>query len=314
MFKIPTVLSSEELIDKIFRKASKIHIEDKNKFYRVKKTNIAKISSIWHTIYNILTAYISSFPNIEALPKFYSELIEILVDVKKFKRALASLNWAREKVKEISDKTISQIRRTGKITVANEKLRYAYGRISSVIKEINKDLIFLNSARQKLDKIPTINANLKTIVIAGYPNVGKSLLVRKISTAKPEIASYPFTTKKILVGIFEHKGERYQVIDIPGLLDREFNERNEIEKQAILALKHLANLIVFVLDYSEHCGYRIEPQLNLLKMIKENFAVKIIEVENKCDIFKNNSNRLKISAEIGEGIEELKKEILKTIS
>lgn len=313
MFKIPTILNSQELIDKTFKKASKIKIEDREKFYRVKKTKIARINSISDTIYRTLSSYIESFPNIEKLPKFYAELIEILIDVKRLRNALNSLNWARNKVKEICYKSSSQIRKTGKLSFLDEKLKYVYGRVSSVIKEINNDLTFLNSVSQKLKKIPTIDINLQTIVIAGYPNVGKSLLVRKISTAKPEVANYPFTTKRISVGIFEYKRKRYQIIDTPGLLDREFNERNEIEKQAILALKHLASLIVFLFDYSAN-NKEVEKQLNLLKMIKENFSSPIIEVENKCDLVKSNSKRIKISAETGEGIEELKKEIIKALN
>jgi len=39
-----------------------------------------------------------------------------------------------------------------------------------------------------------------TVVVAGYPNVGKSSFIRLVSTAEPEIAAYPFTTKGVIVG------------------------------------------------------------------------------------------------------------------
>jgi nucleolar GTP-binding protein len=84
--------------------------------------------------------------------------------------------------------------------------------------------------------------------------VGKSSLLRCLSSAKPEIAQYPFTTKEIHVGHIEktekYITKRFQIIDTPGLLDRPLSKRNEIEKQAIAALTHLADLIVFVLDVS----------------------------------------------------------------
>ena len=69
------------------------------------------------------------------------------------------------------------------------------------------------------------------------------------------MAAYPFTTKGIDVGIHEAGHRRYQVIDTPGLLDREIEDRNRIEMQAVTALKHLANAMLFILDPSETCGY-----------------------------------------------------------
>ena len=104
---------------------------------------------------------------------------------------------------------------------------------------------------------------------------------------------------------------RIQLIDTPGLLDSPISEKNEIEKQAIAALSHLADLIIYIFDLSETCGYLIEDQKKLLIMIENLFdESKIIPIENKADIFKSKSKHLKISNKTGEGIENLKKEIL----
>ncbi len=137
--------------------------------------------------------------------------------------------------------------------------------------------------------------------------MGKSLLVRRISSAKPKIASYPFTTKGISVGHFDSGGFTYQVIDTPGLLDREMEKRNEMELKAVLALRYLANVIVFVIDPSEYCGYGLDSQLRILSDIKSSFSdIPIIEVENKMDIVKLDSERIKICALGGEGLEKLR--------
>ena len=136
--------------------------------------------------------------------------------------------------------------------------------------------------------------------------MGKSLFVGKISSAKPKIASYPFTTKGISVGHFESQGMIYQVIDTPGLLDREMEKRNEMEVKAVLALRHLATIIVFVLDPTEYCGYPMDSQVEILNDIKSMFPdIELLEVENKIDIQKSDSDHLKISAMDGEGIEDL---------
>jgi len=157
--------------------------------------------------------------------------------------------------------------------------------------------------------------DIPTVVIAGYPNVGKSSLIRQLSTAKPEIAQYPFTTKQIYVGHIEktvhYEKKKYQIIDTPGLLDRPLSERNNIEKQAIAALRHLADLIVFIFDPSGTSGYQMNEQILMLDNIKKLFSdVPFIIVENKLDIKNTGSSNQKISCNTGEGIKELRQEIL----
>src|SRR6266536_2411022 len=64
---------------------------------------------------------------------------------------------------------------------------------------------------------------LRTIADAGligYPNAGKSTLLRKISAARPKVAAYPFTTLHPIVGVMELPGYRRAAIaDIPGLIE-----------------------------------------------------------------------------------------------
>jgi len=57
------------------------------------------------------------------------------------------------------------------------------------------------------------------IGIIGYPNVGKSTLLSVASAAKPQIASYPFTTREPILGVVEIGRERFVLAEIPGLLD-----------------------------------------------------------------------------------------------
>ena len=79
-----------------------------------------------------------------------------------------------------------------------------------------------------------------------------------------------------------------------------------MEQKAILALRHLANIIVFVMDPSEYCGYTMESQLAILSEIKSRFSnIPILEVENKGDLVRLDTNRQKISALEGGGVLEL---------
>jgi nucleolar GTP-binding protein len=186
------------------------------------------------------------------------------------------------------------------------------------VKQVDKNLVFLANAQKILRTFPDIE-DIPTVVIAGYPNVGKSSLIRQLSAAKPEIAQYPFTTKQIFVGHMEkmvrYEKKRYQIIDTPGLLDRPLSERNKIERQAIAALRHLADLIVFIFDPSETSGYQMNDQTLMLENIQKLFTdVPFLIVENKVDIKDTGSANRKISCITGEGIEELRKEILSILN
>ncbi|MBU4071536.1 MAG: 50S ribosome-binding GTPase, partial [Candidatus Thermoplasmatota archaeon] len=224
-----------------------------------------------------------------------------------------AIDWARKTVETIRRAELSKMKSASIRSEITKILNSAYGRISSVMNRITKELEFLNVARDKLKDIPGINPDEIVVVVSGCPNVGKSQIVARISSGKPVIASYPFTTKGVTIGHMQMGYDRVQVMDTPGLLDRELDARNDIELQAIAALEHLANIVMFVFDASESCGYTIEAQKNLRDQIVATFSnVPIIMVCNKSDLAASDLG-LNISAVTGEGIDILTSEIEKAI-
>ena len=67
---------------------------------------------------------------------------------------------------------------------------------------------------------------------------------------------------------------------------RNIEEMNEIEKKSVLALDYLANIIIYVIDVTETCGYSIKEQENLLNNIRKLFKKEIILYFSKSDLFK----------------------------
>jgi len=311
--KIPIILTAEELIHRSINRTKKIQINDINVLYKKKKTIIAKKDSFTENIISNLEKYVKHFPSIDQLPLFYQDILDIKIDVNKLRKSLGAIDWARKTCQMIYSKQSKALRKSMKIEFLKQKQNEIYGRISSVVKQINKELILLSEAQNLMRNLPTIT-NIPTVVIAGYPNVGKSSILRCLSAAKPEIAQYPFTTKEIHVGHIEKTEnyiiKRFQLIDTPGLLDRSLSKRNEIEMQAIAALTHLADLIVFVLDNTETCGYSIKDQMNLLSQLEKMFkGSSFIIIENKLDFKNTHSSRLKVSCKTGKGIDLLIDEI-----
>lgn len=159
------------------------------------------------------------------------------------------------------------------------------GRMATIMKRQGANLTYLEQVRQHLSRLPSIDPYTRTIIICGFPNVGKSSFINKITRAEVEVQPYAFTTKSLYVGHTDYKYLRWQVIDTPGILDHPLEERNVIEMQAITALAHLRACVLYVMDISEQCGHSLDDQVKLFESIKPLFANKpLIVVVNKVDI------------------------------
>lgn len=296
--KLPTVPTSQEMIDKAFRRASKAGMTPGNEE--------SMVTTAGNVLSDNLANLVRKFPSFENLPPFYREMVDILVGIDDMRISLSRLHWASGQIKGITKEYVGKIKRGGEPSFNR---RAAFGRMSSVIKSIDKDLIFLNDARNMLRTMPTIDPALPTILIAGYPNVGKTSFLVKVTDARPEIASYPFTTKGVYVGHFVKDDQKYQVVDTPGLLDRPLSERNEIERQTIAALNHLNGVVLYIVDPSEHSGYPLQSQLRLAEDIKSWIKLPVLVVANKADIIGYNG-MLVMSTLTGDGVDQVLDELV----
>ena len=153
------------------------------------------------------------------------------------------------------------------------------------MKRQSPSLAYLEQVRQHMSRLPSIDPAGRTLLVCGYPNVGKSSFVNRVTRADVDVQPYAFTTKSLLVGHADHRYLRWQVLDTPGILDRPLEERNTIEMQAVTALAHLRAAVLFVVDASGACGYTLEQQSKLFHSIKPLFAGKpLLVVANKVDV------------------------------
>lgn len=288
---IKKVHSAKELLDIAFHRASKASVSISSRdtpLEKARKREEARVRTASKILENRLMKVVKSFPSIDKLHPFYREMCEVLVGTQTLKKYLASLEGAAKVIARIASEAIGRIRSAQSPEDAARARIEAYGRMTSMIKKLDDRLIFLEDARKKLAKMPSINPEIPTIVVAGCPNTGKSSIVRAASSAKPEIAEYPFTTKTVILGHFKVGDELFQIMDTPGILDRPMSERNPIEKQAIAAIKWLAQAVIFVVDPTPSCGYSLKEQASLLKEVRELMppGTPIITVINKVDLAK----------------------------
>ncbi|MEW5909096.1 MAG: GTPase ObgE [Thermodesulfobacteriota bacterium] len=170
----------------------------------------------------------------------------------------------------------------------------------------------------------TIKLELKLIAdagIIGLPNAGKSSLIRAISSAKPKVGDYPFTTLIPNLGmVYPKKGAPFIVADIPGLIQGAHQGiglgirfLKHIERTHILI--HLIDAsiidISFPLDGYETVNRELalyNPSLTEKKQLVVLNKMDLPDTKNRAEAFEKRLHTveiLKISAKTGEGIDAL---------
>ena len=255
------------------------------KISRIRKFYMRKIKYTCLNYHEKFDSILNEFPKLNSIHPFYSDLINILYSRDHYKLALGQISTVKTTIDNITKDYIKLLKFADSLYRAKELKRIALGRMSTVVLKCHASLVYLEQVRMHLSRLPSIDPNTRTLLITGYPNVGKSSFINKISHADVEVQNYAFTTKSLYLGHFDYKYIRWQVIDTPGILDHPLDERNVIEMQAITALAHLYCSVLYFFDLSEQCGYTVEKQVNLFHSIKPLFQSKpVIVVCNKSDV------------------------------
>ena len=268
--KLPPVENSKVLLDIAFRKAREKEKQKKLEgswLQIIKRKESLKLDIVKDDIVSKLEKILSQFPQTEVLPHFYIRLMKLTLEFGDLKKSLGAVNWASRRIRMLHKEYIGKINHTPEQPIIRRASTEFYGRVSSTLKQIDINLKYLEQSRQIMRTYPDIK-DMFTVCIYGFPNVGKSTLLNKLSSTKAKTAAYAFTTKTINAGYMAFDGVKVQVLDLPGTLARP-EKMNNIEMQAELVLEELAKVIIFVFDVSGSSGYPLDKQIQLYKKVKD---------------------------------------------
>ncbi len=177
----------------------------------------------------------------------------------------------------------------------------------------------------------TLKIELKLLAdvgLVGFPSVGKSSLISRISAAKPKIADYHFTTLSPNLGVVSAGSSSYVIADLPGIIEGASEGIGLGDK----FLKHASRckVIAYVLDMSEVEGRDVLEEYEILKREVKNYSEKLsrkksIVIANKMDMpaslenlkkFKEayNEEIIETSCVTGEGLDNLKFKLLEVLN
>ncbi|XP_055808783.1 uncharacterized protein LOC129877320 isoform X2 [Solanum dulcamara] len=248
--KLPMVMPSVDILHSALKKAKRVSPTKgiANAAKRERNKGAKQLDALMKELAVPLRTYKENFPNKKYLHPYERSLIELTLGDGNYEDVLGKLEALRKKV----------------VSVGKE---------------------YASLCAKTLRAMPVVNLETPTLCLVGAPNVGKSSLVRVLSTGKPEICNYPFTTRGILMGHINLSYQNFQVTDTPGILRRSDVDRNNLEKLTLAVLTHLPTAVLYVHDLSGECGMSPSDQFVIYKEMRERFSSHIwLDVVSKCDL------------------------------
>jgi len=330
MQRLPRVYPGHELLSRAIKRTSRVpeDLNIRNSRARGRKWAAEKIMFMSKELSKPVGEVLDGF---RYVMRRLCPFEQVVVDLTVRSRELAgygSLTETLELTKELRKRTVAIAKAAAQAAanaetrvlaekeceLALEEMQALWERDSWVLEQL------LDMSRE-LKCTPALSSHLATVVLVGSPNVGKSSIVRGISTGQPEVNNYPFTTRGMTLGhvLDVGSGEQIaQVMDTPGLLPRSDEERNEMELLTLASMEHIDSVVVFVMDLTGGSGEKssVEAQLTVREEVRERFGDHLwVDVLSKADLSMAEIDEatrarvprdaLRVSSETGEGMGEL---------
>ncbi|MCI4329412.1 MAG: 50S ribosome-binding GTPase [Thermoplasmata archaeon] len=304
----PGTPPSAAILDTAFRRAYKATPHGTNPLDRSRRRAMLKIVRSGATVVRHLRASDHRFAK-PPLTDFERTLVAQKFGVGELEHSRRRVQRAIERIRGLSAEEQRSLRRASTVEAFGALVRRFYGRIASFVREVDPDLKLLDDVARFLKSRPQLDPTVPTVVIAGFPNVGKSSLVERLSSARPKVADYPFTTLALEVGHADLGFDRLQILDTPGVLGR-VGRRSPAEREAETAVEYAATLVIFLIDPSESCGYPLPDQERLLARWREGLPnIPFLIVGTKADLVSAKGEWLSVSAKTGAGVDDLREAI-----
>jgi len=131
-------------------------------------------------------------------------------------------------------------------TPYNKATSHHIGKLKAKLSKLREESFKKGGSSTKGKGFHVRKSGDSTVVLVGFPSVGKSTILNELTNAESKIGEYEFTTLEIVPGVMEYKGAKIQIFDIPGIITGASRGRGR--GREVLSVARNADLIVIVLD------------------------------------------------------------------
>jgi hypothetical protein len=202
----------------------------------------------------------------------------------------------KKQIKDIEDEIFN--------TQKNKATEHHIGKLKAKLARLREELEKRKSSGGKGKGFEIKKQGDATVALIGFPSIGKSTLLNKLTAAESEVGSYDFTTLDAIPGMMKYKGALIQIFDLPGLIKGASKGRGR-GKEIISAVRN-ADLVLFMID----AQHRDHLDLMAAELYEDGLRLN----ENRPDVVINKKGQGGITVASPISLSHLDKKLIKDIA
>ncbi|MCM2326217.1 MAG: GTP-binding protein [Candidatus Woesearchaeota archaeon] len=159
-------------------------------------------------------------------------------------------------------------------TQYNKATQHHIGLLKARIAKLKEEIDQVKKGKGKTDGYVLRKSGDATVALLGFPSVGKSTLLNKLTNANSKVAAYEFTTLTVIPGLLEYNNAQIQIFDVPGIVEGAASGTGR-GREVLSAIKS-ADMIIMLLDINKLSHYNV--------ILKEVFETGIRLNQDKPDV------------------------------